>query len=95
MTTTNPDDKPLPGNVVTSLEDAPAALTGGPDLVPVWAYRPDGVKYAIQMSPKDAEAGGFELVNSEPEAKARQPKTASRSKSTAKDKSRKPKATKS
>lgn len=98
MTTANPADKPLPGNVVTSLEEAPDALTGGPDLVPVYAYRPDGKKYLIQMSPKDAERGGFELLNPppepEPEAKpkpkpkAKKPKDKSRTKATASDKSK-------
>lgn len=102
MTTANPDDKPLPGNVVTSLEEAPAALTGGPDLVPVIAYRDDGKKYLLQMSPKDAERGGFELLNpppepeaepkpeakTKPEPKAKKPKDKSRTKDTAGDKSK-------
>jgi hypothetical protein len=71
-------DKPLPDNVVKSLEEAPESprALGGPDLVPVYAYRPDGVKYAIQMSPADAERDGFELVNPPeplPEIKAEDP----------------------
>lgn len=101
MTTT---DKPLPDNVVKSLEEAPESprALGGPDLVPVYAYRPDGVKYAIQMSPADAERDGFELVNPppdpepepepkadpKPKPKAKKPKDKSRTKDTAKDKSK-------
>jgi hypothetical protein len=98
-------DKPLPANVVKSLEEAPESprALGGPDLVPVYAYRPDGVKYAIQMSPADAERDGFELVNPppepepepEPKPKAKKPKDKSRTKDTAKDKAAKPNSSKS
>lgn len=92
MTTSDTSDKPLPAKVVTSLEEAPDALPGGPDLVPVYAYRNDGIQYQIQMSPKAAKAGGYELVNPppKPKAKARKPKTTSRSKATAKDKAKTP-----
>ncbi len=97
MTTTNPDDKPpLPGNVVRSLEEAPAALTGGPNLVPVIAYRDDGKKYLLQMSPDDAARGGFELLNPppepepEPEPEAK-PEAEAEAKAKPKPKAKKPK----
>jgi hypothetical protein len=95
MTTSNPADKPLPGNVVKSLAEAPESprALGGPNLVPVWAYRDDGIKYAIQMTAEDAERDGFELVyppEPEPEPKAKtEPKP--KAKTEPKPKAKKPK----
>jgi len=66
---------------------------GGADMVEVYVYRPDGVRYIIRTTAGNAKREGLELVT--PPKKARKPANKSRTKDTAADKAKTPKATKS
>ncbi len=64
---------------------------GGADMVEVYVYRPDGVRYVIRTTANNAKNEKLELVN--PPKKARKPANNSRTKATAEDKAKpKPKA---
>ena len=69
---------------------------GGADMVEVYVYRKDGVRYIIRTTAGNAKREKLELVNPpKPKAKARKPADKSRTKATADDKAKTPKATKS
>ncbi len=61
---------------------------GGADMVEVYVYRPDGVRYVIRTTAGNAEREELELVN--PPKKARAPANKSRTKATASDKAKTP-----